>query len=87
MLINETKDKMSRMKLRGMLDALEEQLLNKDLQSLDFEERLGFLIEKEFLQRENQRLASRLKQARLGQNAILENFDFKKIEESPNLKY
>ena len=78
MLINETKDKMSRMKLRGMLEALEEQLLNKDLQSLDFEERLGFLIEKEFLQRENQRLASRLKQARLGQAAILENFDFKK---------
>ena len=68
MLINETKDKMSRMKLRGMLDALEEQLLNKDLQSLDFEERLGFLIEKEFLQRENQRLASRLKQARLGKD-------------------
>ena len=44
MMINETKEKMGQMKLRGMLKAFEEQLSCQNMAGLSFEERLGFLI-------------------------------------------
>jgi DNA polymerase I-like protein with 3'-5' exonuclease and polymerase domains len=64
-MINETKEKMGQMKLRGMLKAFEEQLSCQNMAGLSFVERLGFLIDREFLERENQKLTARLRQAKL----------------------
>ena len=43
---------------------------------MSFEDRLGYLMEREHLDRENRRLNSRLKQAKLRQQACLENIEF-----------
>ncbi len=59
-----------------MADAFCEQLQNPML-DLDFEARLGFLIEREWLTRENRRLKRRLQQAKLQQAACVEDIDFK----------
>jgi len=76
MLHNPTLDKLRSLKLTGMADAFVEQL-QKPLTDLDFENRLGLLIEREWLLRENRRLKRRLQQARLQQNACIEDIDFK----------
>ena len=75
-MINETKEKMGQMKLRGMLKAFEEQLSCQNMAGLSFEERLGFLIDREFLERENQKLTARLRQAKLVQSANIEDVDY-----------
>ena len=46
------------------------------LPDLDFESRLGMLIEREWLLRENRRLKRRLQQAKLQQSACVENIDY-----------
>lgn len=76
MLNNPTLDKLRSLKLTGMADAFGEQL-QKPLYDLDFEDRLGMLIEREWLLRENRKLKRRIQQARLQQNACLEDIDFK----------
>jgi DNA replication protein DnaC len=77
MLINETKDKLVKMRLHGIYQALEKQLEDPNILELSFEERIGFLIEQEYLVRENQKLAARLRQAKFKQPALVENIDFK----------
>ncbi len=59
-----------------MADAFQEQLTNP-LSDLDFESRLGLLIEREWYLRENKRLKRRLTQAKLQQSACMEDIDFK----------
>ncbi len=76
MLNNQTLDKLRTLKLAGMADAFSEQL-QKPLPDLDFESRLGLLIEREWLLRENRRLKRRMQQARLKQHACLEDIDFR----------
>jgi DNA replication protein DnaC len=76
MLNHPTLEKLRALKLTGMADAFCEQIQNP-LPDLDFESRLGFLIEREWLLRENRRLKSRLTQARLQQSACIEDIDFK----------
>lgn len=76
MLHNPTLDKLRSLKLTGMADAFTEQL-QKPLPDLDFEDRLGLLIEREWLLRDNRKLKRRLSQAKLQQNACLEDVDFK----------
>ena len=46
-------------------------------QSLSFEERLGLLVDRELTARANRRLATRLRFARLRQEACLEDIDFR----------
>ncbi len=77
MLLNVTKEKLQQLKLKGMLIALEEQLHNPNIQTLSFEERFGFIVDKELIEKENRRLQVRLKDAKLKQDALVEDIDFK----------
>ena len=71
-----TLEKLRALRLAGMAEAFSEQL-TKPLPDLDFESRLGLLIEREWYLRENRRLKKRLKQAKLQQTACIEDIDFK----------
>jgi DNA replication protein DnaC len=60
-----------------MAKALEEQLQMTDLEGLTFEERLGLLVDRETTERQNRKLQTRLKKARLRLNAALEDIDYR----------
>lgn len=77
MLLNPTLEKLQALRLTGMSRALEEQLENPELHQLSFEERLGLLLDREATERDNRRLTTRLKQARLRQAACMEDIDFR----------
>jgi len=77
MLIHPTLEKLQTLRLPGMLKALEEQQRMPDIGTLDFEERLGLLIDRELTERENRRLATRLKKAKLRHSCCVEDLDFK----------
>lgn len=77
MLIHPTLDKLRALKLEGLARGLEEQRGKADLESLGFEERLGLLVDREMGDREQQRLARRLRSARLRQTSCLEDVDFR----------
>ena len=64
------------LRLPGFIQALDEQLGNTRYQDLSFEERLTFLVQKEFQRRDNQRLSRRLKLAKLKQAATIDQIDF-----------
>lgn len=76
MLVHPLMDRLTELRLRGMRDALEEQLQNPQYAELPFEDRLGLLVESESLRRHNNRRTRRLKQARLKERARIEEFDF-----------
>jgi len=61
--------------LTGMHKALKDQLALPDISDLSFEERLGLLIDREVTEREDRRLSTRLRQAKLKQSACLEDLD------------
>ena len=71
MLHQPTLDKLQDLKLTGMLRAYQEQQQMPDSQALSFEERLGLLVDRELTERANRRLATRLRFARLRQEACL----------------
>jgi DNA replication protein DnaC len=77
MLNQPTLEKLRALKLTGMADAFQEQL-SRPLSDLDFETRLGLLIDQEWLLRENRKLDRRLKQAKLKQSACIEDIDYAK---------
>lgn len=77
MLINPTLEKLQTLKLRGMTQALNEQLHTPDIEQLSFDERLGLMIDREQTERDNRRLNTRLKKARLRQAASMEDIDFR----------
>ena len=77
MLPHPTLDKLQSLRLHGMLKALAEQLKIPDIGSLSFEERLGLLVDRELTERDDKRLSSRLRQARLRHNACLEDLDYR----------
>lgn len=75
MLSQTTLDKLRSLKLTGMANAFAAQL-TKPLPDLDFEERLGLLIDEEYSLRENRKLQRRLSHAKLQQHACLEDIDY-----------
>lgn len=75
MLNHVTLNKLRELRLTGMAEAFQEQLAHP-LLNLDFEERLGMLIEREWLLRENKRLKRRLQSAKLQQSSCVEDIDF-----------
>ena len=75
MLTHPTQDRLIALGLTGMAKALEEQRRQPDFAALAFEERLGLLVDREAIERENKRLVSRLKFAGLPQNAAIEDID------------
>lgn len=77
MLTHPTIDKLGSLRLTGMVRALREQWQTPDINQLTFEERLGLLVDREAVLREERRMQTRLKKARLRQNASLEDIDFR----------
>jgi len=77
MLNHPTLDKLHELRFTGMAKALSEQMALPDIDDLSFEERLGLLVDREATEREDRRLQTRLRQARLKQNACIEDIDFK----------
>lgn len=77
MLSVPTQDKLRSLKLYGMLKSLEEQQTSpSDYTGLNFDERIGLLVDREMTEQENQRMVYRLKYANLRQSACVENIDF-----------
>ena len=76
MLKHPTLEKLQALKFTGMAAALTDQMTTPDIDELGFEERLGLLVDREMTERENRRLASRLRRARLRHNAALEDIDY-----------
>ncbi|OQB73839.1 MAG: transposase/IS protein [Deltaproteobacteria bacterium ADurb.Bin135] len=71
-------EKLIAMKLFGIADGLKEQMNNHTYRDLSFVERLGMLVDKEKLHRENRQLKVLLSYARLRHpNACCENIDFR----------
>lgn len=78
MLYTQTLEKLRALRLEGMAQALEEQRAQQAIIELDFEERLGLLVERQCLWKENRGLAMRLKNALLKiTNASLEDLDYR----------
>ena len=77
MLTHPTYERLIALGLTGMAKALDEQRRQPDLTTLDFEERLGLIIDREAIERENKRLVSRLKFAGLRQSAVVEDINLK----------
>ena len=77
MLNHPTLDKLHELRFIGMAKALADQMALPDIDELSFEERLGLLVDREVTEREDRRLTTRLRQAKLKQNACIEDIDFK----------
>jgi DNA replication protein DnaC len=77
MLTHPTQQRLVALGLAGMAQALDEQRRQPDIDALSFEDRLGLLVDREAVERENKRLVSRLKFAGLRQNAVVEDIDMK----------
>jgi len=77
MLTHPTMEKLRTLKLHGMVRSFEEQMSSTDYDDMEFEERLGLLVDRELTEQENRRLTSRLKQAKLRQDASMEDIDYR----------
>jgi DNA replication protein DnaC len=77
MLKHPTLDGLQALKLTGMVAALTDQLTTPDIDELAFEERLGLLVDREITERDNRRLTSRLRRAKLRHTAALEDIDYR----------
>lgn len=77
MLTHPTLEKLQTLRLSGMLKALSEQQQMPQIDSLGFEERLGLLIDREVTERENRRLETQLKKAKLRHSCCLEDLEIK----------
>lgn len=73
MIHEETIQKLHELKLHVMAQALREALQSAPGDKLSFEEQLGMLVDREWTERKNQQLARRIKQAKLGISACLED--------------
>lgn len=76
MPLQTTIERLREMRLRGMADALVRQQQQPELQSLSFEERLELLVDQEWLDRQNRRLARLLKEAKFRVAACMEDVDY-----------
>ena len=81
MLTHPTEQRLIDLGLAGMAKALEEQRRLPDVAALSFEERLGLLVDREALSRNNKKLSSRLKFAGLRQSAVIEDVDMKAVRQ------
>jgi DNA replication protein DnaC len=75
--MTQTLEKLRALRLEGMAQALEEQRHQNDIVPLSFEDRLGLLVERQWLWKENRALATRLKNAQLKISASLEDLDYR----------
>ena len=77
MLHHPTLEKLQTLRLSGMYKALTEQMHIPESEPLSFEERLGLLVDRELTERQDRRLQTRLRQARLKHNACVEDLDYR----------
>ena len=77
MLMEQTLDRLNAMKLFGLAEGLQQQLGSAEHAKLSFDERIGLLVDAEWLAREQRKLKTRLKAAKLRYQASLENVNFK----------
>ena len=77
MLLEQTIGKLNQMKLYGMASELERQLKMNDISHLSFEERFSLIVDVEATSRENRCLKRLLANARLRENACIEDIDFR----------
>lgn len=77
MLNQPTLDKLCAMRLRGMAEALQQQLQEPDIHQLSFEERFGLLIDRQWDWRQNRALERRLRNGRLQGTACVEDIDYR----------
>ncbi len=78
MLLHPTLDKLEQMRLHGMARALRDQLTQPEMEQLPFMDRLGLLVDHEEIVRYNNRLRSRLRRARLRQEASMADLDYRR---------
>jgi len=76
-LTEQTFQKLTDMKMHGFALALKEQLDGHGYDELSFEERIGFLVDREWTEREARRLTRRLQSAKLREQAAIEDIDFR----------
>lgn len=74
MLDNPTVEKLREMKLKVMAQMMKDP--DPALMELSFEERLGIMVEKEWMSRKNSRIKRLLHNASLGINACIEDIDY-----------
>ena len=78
MLNHPTLDKLHSLKFIGMANAFAEQLNSTNIEALSFEERLGLLVDRELTVRDDRRMTSRLRRAKLRHpGACLEDVDYR----------
>jgi DNA replication protein DnaC len=73
LITEETIHKLMSMKLHTMAKTLREMLDTSPAHELSFEEKIGMLVEREWIDRDNRRLARRIKDAKLSVDASLED--------------
>lgn len=83
MLTEQTLTKLKDMRLEGMAEAYERQRSDPEAAALSFDERFGMLVEREWVHQQERALQRRLKNARLRQNACIEDL---KCDERRGLK-
>ena len=74
MLRNQTIEKLREMKLKAMAQMLSE--ANPSDLELSFEERLGLMVEKEWMAKKNSKIKRLLRNANLGINACIEDIEY-----------
>lgn len=76
MLIHPTIERLRELGLKGMAEGLLSQMQQEDMHGVSFEDRLGLLVDQEWAQRQNRRLARLLQVAKLRLPASLEDLDY-----------
>jgi DNA replication protein DnaC len=77
MVREQTFEKLYKLQLHGMAQALEQQIQQPESAALGFEERLAMLVDAQWLWRENRAIASRLRRAHLKQLASIEDINYR----------
>ncbi len=77
MLNHETAAKLRQMKLSGMAESYERQMAEPSVHGLSFDERLGLMVDQEWLRRQNSKMAMLLKKAGfVDSSAAIEDIDY-----------
>jgi UDP-N-acetylenolpyruvoylglucosamine reductase len=77
MLSQETLNKLKHMKLTGMVEALRQQETDPSYREMDFQDRLGLLVDWEFSKRQHSRLQRLISSAKFqNRTACVENISY-----------
>lgn len=77
MLTHPTLDKLHTLRLAGMAKAFQEQLDMPDIDALSTAERIGLMADRELTERDNRRLTTRLRKAKLRHQGAVEDIDYR----------